>query len=343
MNQPFPRDTIEYQPLTAFNTLGLAVTARYYWQLTNPQQLPAVLETAAQLNVPVLILGGGSNLVLSCDFPGLVIHLIHRGVRYQAENDQLLVEASAGENWHELVTACVKRGLCGIENLALIPGTVGAAPIQNIGAYGVELSSVLRSVRGWDRWLKQWRVLSAEECELGYRDSIFKRDLKDRFVITSVTLALQSSGRPHTSYQALKDYLQAHDIHAPTSREVFDAVIAIRRSKLPDPERLPNVGSFFKNPMIGADQFKDLQARWPDIVYYPQSDGRVKLAAGWLLDQAGWKGRSQGNVAMHKHQALVMVNLGGASADEVLQFARSIQEDIQTRFGVVLEVEPTIV
>ncbi len=336
------RQQVSLQP---YNTLALAANAAYFASINSEAQLLEALEFAEQQGIAVMVLGGGSNVVLANDFPGLVLVMKIPGVEPIASNSSeqgSLLKIGAGENWHQLVEYCLAHKLRGLENLALIPGTVGAAPIQNIGAYGVELQQLLHSLRGWDCQQGCWRELSASDGQFAYRDSIFKRALKGRFIITAVTLRLSDHWQAKTTYSALSNYLQQHSITDPSAEQIVEAVVAIRRSKLPDPAMIANAGSFFKNPLIPASQAAHLREDFPDMVQYPQSDGRVKLAAGWLLDQAGWKGRSMGPVAMHDQQALVLVNKGGADASELLQLVEAIKADIKQRYGVMLEVEPAI-
>jgi UDP-N-acetylmuramate dehydrogenase len=333
--------------LKASNTLALDVVARYFVNVKHDTDIVQALAFADQHALPVLILGGGSNVVFTGDYSGLVIKMSLLGVEFTAQKAslrQVMVTAAAGENWHQLVKTCLANHYYGLENLSLIPGCVGAAPIQNIGAYGVELERSFVSLRGWDRQHQCWKTLRADDCQFGYRNSVFKHSLKDRFVITSVSLLLSTEPKVDVSYDALRNQLNTQALAASqiTPEQVAEAVIAIRQSKLPDPAHMPNAGSFFKNPIIEAGRFDTLKQQHPDIVSYPQVDGRVKLAAGWLLQQAGWKGESQGAVGMHSAQALVLVNLGGASGAEVIALAKAIQRDIHRQFGLDLVIEPAV-
>jgi UDP-N-acetylmuramate dehydrogenase len=328
--------------LAALNTLALPARARFFAELRNVAELPALLDFAAKQALPVLVIGGGSNVVFSQNFPGLVIKMLLQGVQIQAQAEARLVTAAAGESWPALVEYCLDHDCYGLENLSLIPGCVGAAPIQNIGAYGVELKDIFHSLRGWDCQQQQWRTLHKEDCDFAYRDSVFKHALKGQFIITEVTLALQSQPNTALAYSALGKALKAQGIDQPTPRQVADTVIAIRQSKLPDPVELPNAGSFFKNPVINEQQANDLLARYPDLVHYPQPNQQEKLAAAWLIDKAGWKGKRQGDVACHQQQALVLVNHGIADGQQILSFAKDIQADIQRQFAVQLEIEPSI-
>ena len=335
-------DIQENVSLQEFNTLALKVFARYFFEANNSEQIPALFDFADRHQLPVLLLGDGSNVVIAKDFPGLVVKISLYGISTEEHGDAVLVTAAAGENWHQLVTTCLHNGYYGIENLALIPGTVGAAPIQNIGAYGVELSDVLESVSGWDRQHKNWCHLEKDQCGLAYRDSIFKRQKKDDFVITAVTLRLSKQAAIKNSYQALQKSLEQQSITQPTPQQIADTVAAVRKSKLPDPSDLANVGSFFKNPMVSCEQARQLLEEFPGMVQYSQSTG-VKLAAGWLLEQAGWKGKRIGNVGMHGQQSLVLINYGKASGSDVLELAEAIKSDILATFGVHLTIEPMVI
>ncbi len=330
-------------PLTTLNTLGLTAQARAGCQVRSLTDLQQLCTDPELKNWPRLVLGGGSNLVLIQDFPGLVLQMCSRGIVLEGVNEGglVLVRASAGESWHGLVEWCLAQGLGGLENLSLIPGTVGAAPIQNIGAYGVELQQVLHSVTYFDWLTQETVVLSNSECCFSYRDSIFKHELKDRAVILEVVLALPQNWRPNLQYAELAQAL-AH-LTDPTPQQISAAVCAIRRRKLPDPTVLGNVGSFFKNPVLTADAFARVQQQFPDVVSYQQADGTVKLAAGWLIDQCGWKGKRLGPMGVYDKQALVLVNHGGARGEHVLALAQQIQADVQARFGVALEPEPLFI
>lgn len=327
--------------LSTLNTLGLASTAQACITLGDVAQLPALSALAAQHD-RLLVLGGGSNVVLPEAVPGLVALVALRGVRLlRAEPDAWLVEAAGGETWHGFVAECVKQGWDGLENLALIPGTVGAAPVQNIGAYGVELADRFDSLTAWDVSAGRCVEMSAADCRFAYRDSIFKHQPPGRWVIVAVRLRLPRPWRPVLSYPDL----QRHPGLAkePSARAIFEAVCEIRRAKLPDPAITGNAGSFFKNPIVSAAQRDALAALHPGLVSYPQPDGGYKLAAGWLIDQCGWKGRHLGAAGVHGRQALVLVNRGGATAADILALARAIQDAVAGRYGVSLEPEPVVV
>ncbi|MEE8056822.1 MAG: UDP-N-acetylmuramate dehydrogenase [Pseudomonadales bacterium] len=324
------------------NTLALNVRARYYIEITDTLQIPAALAFAQDKQLNVLVLGGGSNVVLTKHFPGVVIKILLRGIAALEADETVTVTAAAGENWHHLVQYCLERGYNGLENLALIPGSVGAAPIQNIGAYGVELTQYFESLTGWDTEQQCWRTLNKKECDFGYRDSVFKRSLKERFVIVEVSLRLHLTTQVVNNYSALSHQLAQQNIKNPSPQQIAEAVIAVRQRKLPDPEQVANVGSFFKNPLVSKGCAEKLQQQYPQLVMYPQLNGMVKLAAGWLLEKAGWKGRRTGNVGIHGEQSLVLINYADASGAEVLGFAQQIQQDILQQFDISLDIEPSI-
>lgn len=305
-------------------------------------QLSALSDLAAH-NGPLLVLGGGSNLVLPGVVPGLVARVALRGVRLlRAESDAWLLEAAGGENWHGFVAECARQGWDGLENLALIPGTVGAAPVQNIGAYGVELAERFDSLTAWDVRAGRYVEMRAADCRFAYRDSVFKHRPSGSWVIVAVRFRLPRPWRPVLAYPDLRRHpgLAGGE---PSARAIFEAVGEIRRAKLPDPAVIGNAGSFFKNPIVSAAQRDALAVRFPGLVSYLQPDGRYKLAAAWLIDQCGWKGRSLGAAGMHERQALVLVNRGGATAADVMALARAVQDAVVERYGVALELEPVVV
>ncbi|CAN7484070.1 UDP-N-acetylmuramate dehydrogenase [Trinickia sp. LjRoot230] len=329
-------------PLRAHNTFGFDVRARLACRVETAEQFVLATRDARAAGLSKLVLGGGSNVVFTRDFDGLVLLVALAGKRLVSEDAEAWhIEAAAGESWHAFVDWTLDMNWPGLENLALIPGTVGAAPIQNIGAYGLEISEHLALVRAVDLASGERVEFDAAACQLGYRDSFFKREGRQRFAITSVTFRLPKAWRPRADYADLARELDARAA-ALTPRAIFDAVVAVRRAKLPDPLVLGNAGSFFKNPIVDAATFQILREREPDVVGYAQADGRVKLAAGWLIDRCGWKGRAIGQAAVHERQALVLVNRGGATGSDVLTLARAIQADVQHRFGVALEPEPLI-
>jgi UDP-N-acetylmuramate dehydrogenase len=328
--------------LASLNTFGIAARARHYLRVTNASDIAAALADPALRSLPRLVLGGGSNLLFTQDFDGLVMHMALSGREVVGEQDgDILVRAAAGENWHGFVQWTLAQGLGGLENLSLIPGTVGAAPIQNIGAYGAEIKDVFHALTVFDTATGGQRVLSAADCRFGYRDSIFKHAEGAGLIVLDVTFALPTAWRPNLRYAELANELARID--APTPRQVSDAVIAVRRRKLPDPAVIGNAGSFFKNPVVPGEQCDRLLQAYPNLVHHRQPDGSEKLAAGWLIDQCGWKGRSMGAAGVYPKQALVLVNNGGASGSEVVALARAIQRDVLERYGVELEPEPVFI
>ncbi|MDB5803640.1 MAG: murB [Betaproteobacteria bacterium] len=331
----------EHASLKAHNSFGIEAQARYLAVMRDAAELPAILGDARVRELPLLVIGGGSNLLLTRDFPGLVLLVQNRGIELQGEEDGACrVRVAAGENWHGLVMHALEQGWYGLENLSLIPGTVGAAPIQNIGAYGIELQSCFDSLEAWDIDSGRMVTLDREACAFGYRDSLFKRAGRDRYIIVSVTFRLSREPRVHLGYTELKAELAARGVAQPTPRDISDAVIALRTRKLPDPAVLGNAGSFFKNPVVDEEKLEALQVFYPKLVSYPQGNGLHKLAAGWMIDQAGWKGRALGAAAVYEKQALVLVNRGGATGADIAALARAIQADIRTRYAVELEPEP---
>lgn len=326
------------QDLDTCNTLGLPARARVL-----PVRERGVLPELSRLvrqGEQVFVLGGGSNVVMSARPQRLIVKIELRGVRLLAEEpDAWLVEAQAGEPWHAFVAYCLAQGWPGLENLALIPGTVGAAPVQNIGAYGLELAQRVHSVLAWDMQAARELELSPAQCGFAYRDSLFKHSEPGRWLILAVRFRLPRAWRALLAYPDLQRHPLLQDAQV-SAQQVFDAVCEVRRRKLPDPAVLGNAGSFFKNPLVPAATARSLRAHFPGLVSYSQDDGRVKLAAGWLIDQAGWKGRRMGPVSMHAQQALVLVNHGGATADDVQRLADAVRGDVSTRFGVSLEQEP---
>jgi UDP-N-acetylmuramate dehydrogenase len=330
--------------LRRHNTFGIDAKAHAYLKVNSPDLLQQVHALQPLAGLPRLVLGGGSNLLLTRDFPGLVLHICMNGSEIIGEDSvATYVRAAAGENWHQFVRWTIAQGLGGLENLSLIPGSVGAAPIQNIGAYGAEVKDCFHQLTAFD--LEQGRsfTLDRAACEFGYRDSVFKHRLRERAVILDVTFALPKRWKPNLQYADVAQEIAARGIAAPTAHQVSDAVIAIRTRKLPDPAVIGNAGSFFKNPVVSVQQRDGLSARYPQLVSYAQADGSFKLAAGWLIDQCGWKGRSLGSAGVYEKQALVLVNRGGATGRDVAELAAAIQVDVQVRFGVMLEPEPIFV
>ncbi|RJE74823.1 UDP-N-acetylmuramate dehydrogenase [Reichenbachiella sp. MSK19-1] len=326
--------------LKPYNTFGLDVVAQYFVEVTTESELKEALEWARETGVEPYVLGGGSNILLTQDVKTLVIKNALKGVTVLEESDtEVRVQVASGEVWHAFVLHSIAQGWGGIENLSLIPGTVGAAPMQNIGAYGVEIKDVFGSLTALDRAHLETRTFAADECQFGYRESVFKKELKGKYIITSVTLVLSRNAQLNTSYGAINETLTERGIANPTIRDVSDAVIAIRQSKLPDPKVIGNSGSFFKNPVIASAQYEQLKDHY-EIPGYPQSDGQVKVPAGWLIEQAGWKGKRIGAIGVHDKQALVLVNHGGGSGQALYDLAMEIQASVQSKFGI--EILPEV-
>ncbi|HNC53425.1 MAG TPA: UDP-N-acetylmuramate dehydrogenase [Accumulibacter sp.] len=328
--------------LSTRTTLALPGRAAFYAEISSPAQLAQVAGSCSWARR--FVLGAGSNLVLTGDFDGLLLHMAIGGRQLIGEDDDAwYVRAGAGESWHRLVEWTLAQGWPGLENLALIPGTVGAAPIQNIGAYGLELADRFLSLEACDLLTGKIRRLDRAACRFAYRDSIFRQQgwhLDARMIITRVTLRLPKSWQALTGYGELAAELDRQRIAHPDARQIAAAVIAVRTRKLPDPAVLPNAGSFFHNPVVDASLAEELARAHPQLPRYPQADGRVKLAAGWLIEQSGWKGRNLGRVGMYEKQALVLVNRGGAPGNEVVTLARAVQADVRRRFAVELTPEP---
>nr|WP_251701867.1 UDP-N-acetylmuramate dehydrogenase [Pseudomonas boanensis] len=334
------RENVSLKP---FNTFGVDVTARLFAEAHNEAEVRQALQVAADRGLPLLVIGGGSNLLLTRDVDALVLRMASRGIRILADDGiRVTVEAEAGEAWHPFVLWSLDEGLGGLENLSLIPGTVGAAPMQNIGAYGVELKDVFAGLSALDRESGEIRDFDLEECEFAYRDSLFKREA-GRWLILQVRFRLSRLPELHLDYGPVRQWLQAEGIEAPAPRDVSRAICAIRSEKLPDPAQLGNAGSFFKNPLVSAELAQRLRAECADLVAYPQANGQVKLAAGWLIERAGWKGFREGDAGVHRLQALVLVNYGAATGPQLHALAQRIQTDIAVRFGVELEMEPNVI
>ena len=330
--------------LRHLNTFGIDAKAAVYLPVDGIDTLLAVANDKELSVLPRLILGGGSNLLLTQDFPGLVLHMRGAGMHIVDEDETCVyVKASAGENWHRFVQWTLDLGLGGLENLSLIPGSVGAAPIQNIGAYGVEVKDRFHSLTAFDLVDGKTIMLDNPACCFGYRDSVFKQALRDRAVVLDVTFALPKQWQANMNYADVMQELSLRQITAPSPRDIADAVIAIRTCKLPDPAQIGNAGSFFKNPIVQAQLRDALLVQHPQLVSYRQPDGSYKLAAGWLIDQCGWKGKSLGAAGVYEKQALVLVNRGGASGKEIAALAQAIQTDVQEKFGVKLEPEPVFI
>lgn len=329
--------------LRPYNTFGMDKKARFFVRAQSDNDVIEALRFAQEKGIPLLVLGGGSNILLTKDWEGLVLKMEIKGIQVEDNSgDEVLVKVGAGENWHEFVLFCIEKGYAGVENLSLIPGTVGASPMQNIGAYGVEIKEVFDSLWAIEREELAFRKFSWEECAFGYRESVFKSELKDRYIITEVWFRLSKKPQIKTSYGAIQDTLRELGIEQPSIRDVSEAVIQIRRSKLPDPVEIGNAGSFFKNPTIPADHFERLKSEYPNIPGYPGEEG-VKVPAAWLIEQAGWKGKRFGNIGVHSKQPLVLVNYGGGEGTDIVQLSRDIQASVKEKFGIALQPEVNFV
>lgn len=332
-------DLKHHHSLKAFNTFGIDARAKLFVRFSEPDELAEALT----LDESRLILGGGSNILLRKDFDGLVLKNEVSGIDILSEDDDsVIVKVGAGENWHSFVMHCIQKGWAGLENLSLIPGNVGAAPMQNIGAYGVELKHCFHELEAYELASGKLKRFGNEACEFAYRSSIFKTWARGQYVICSVSFKLSKTPQVNTSYGAIEQELERMGVTDPGIREVSQAVINIRQSKLPDPKVIGNAGSFFKNPVIDKAQFEKLQAEYPNIPSYPAGE-KVKVPAGWLIETAGWKGKRFDNYGVHEKQALVLVNYGGSSGDQIFELSTRILEDIKDRFGIELEREVNIV
>ncbi|WP_323155929.1 UDP-N-acetylmuramate dehydrogenase [Pseudomonas alvandae] len=326
--------------LKPFNSFGVDVNARLFAEANSDTDVREALAYAAGHDVPLLVIGGGSNLLLTGDIDAFVLRMASQGIRLLSDDgERVVVEAEAGEPWHPFVQHTLAQGWAGLENLSLIPGTVGAAPMQNIGAYGVEIKDVFAGLTALDRYTGELRDFTLDECAFAYRDSLFKQQA-DRWLILRVRFALSRVAHLHLEYGPVRQRLTEQGIDQATPTDVSRAICSIRSEKLPDPTVLGNAGSFFKNPLVPAAHVAHLKEQYPDLVAYPQPGGQMKIAAGWLIERAGWKGFREGDAGVHKLQALVLVNYGDATGLELLDLARRIQKDIAERFQVDLEMEP---
>lgn len=328
--------------LSSLNTFGIKSTTEFFSIFQSHEELQQKIQNLPKQ--PLMILGGGSNILLTKPFEGTILQNKIVGIEIIEENESdILVRVGAGENWHDFVMWAVNNNYGGIENLSLIPGSVGASPMQNIGAYGVEIKDVLVNVEAFHIQNQEIHNFSNAACKFGYRESVFKRYLKGAYVIVYVTFKLSKSPKLHLDYGAIRDVLNEKNISNPTIKDVSDAVIHIRQSKLPDPKVIGNAGSFFKNPAVEKEQYAALQIKHPNIPSYPLNETHVKVPAGWLIEQAGWKGKDFGNYGVHDKQALVLVNRGGASGRDIYDLSTKIVEDIQAKFEIELEREVNVV
>ncbi len=326
--------------LKSYNTFGIEATAKYFVEVSSIEQLKEILQNPDYQSTERLILGGGSNMLLTKDFDGLVIKMSIKGMEVVKETEEnIWIKAGAGVVWHDLVMHCVAQNYAGIENLSLIPGTVGAAPMQNIGAYGIEIKEVFEELEALEIETGEIRTFDKATCNFGYRESIFKHEAKGKYIILNVTFKLSKKPTFHVEYGAIKDTLAEMGISEMSIKAISDAVIHIRQSKLPNPAEIGNAGSFFKNPEIPNTQFEALKAQFPTIPSYPVNKNTTKVPAGWLIEQAGWKGQRFGNVGVHAKQALVLVNYGGGKGEEIKDLSQKIQASVKEKFGIQLSAE----
>lgn len=333
------QSNVDLQP---YNTFGLSCKAKRFATFKNAEKLAEILSQKG--TDELLVLGGGSNILLTKDFDGLVIKNEVLGFDViESDDTSVLVESGAGEVWHEFVMKCIDEGFGGIENLSLIPGSVGASPMQNIGAYGVEIKDTFDSLQAYHIESGEVHTFNHEQCEFGYRESVFKRALKGQYIILSVRFRLSKAHTLNTSYGAIETELQEMGIDNPSIKDVSNAVINIRSSKLPDPKKIGNAGSFFKNPVVEQKSVDAIAERYEQFPQYPAPNGKIKLAAGWLIEQAGWKGKDFGTFGVHKNQALVLVNYGGAQGSQIYDLSEKIIQDVQSKFGITLEREVNMI
>lgn len=336
---------LENVDLQSFNTFGIKASASRFVTIKTVEEAKALFQSPLFRNSKRLILGGGSNVLFTKDFDGLVVKVELRGIDVMSENeDTVTLKVGAGENWHQFVLHCVERNWGGVENLSLIPGTVGAAPIQNIGAYGVEIKNVITSVEAIEIETGKTSMFSNAECDFGYRDSIFKQSEKDTYLISSITLILtKRNHRFNTSYGAIEETLKQQGVSHPSVKGISDAVIQIRRSKLPDPQVVGNAGSFFKNPTIDSKLYESIKKDHPSFPSYPSANGFVKIPAAWLIEQCGWKGKTFDQIGVHKNQALVLVNYGGGEGKKIWQLALDIKASVNEKFNITLQPEVNVI
>ena len=332
----------EYISLKPYNTFGIDIKARFFIELLTEDDVFSFFSSVNDFPEPHLFIGGGSNMLFTKDFSGTVIRVGTKGIGVEEENDDfVVVRVAAGENWDDFVRYCVEKGWGGLENLSLIPGNVGTGPIQNIGAYGVEIKDVILDIEVFRIETMVKTVLSGEECEFGYRDSIFKGRDKGKYFILSVRFRLSKHPDLKLDYGAIREELQAMKVSDPTIADVRNAVCRIRQRKLPDPQKTGNAGSFFKNPVVSEAKYLELKERYPSIVSYP-SGACYKIAAAWMIEHLGWKGKRAGDAGVHEHQPLVLVNYGSATGKEILQLADMVSESVFNEFGVRLETEVNV-
>ena len=328
---------------TKLNTFGIKAKAKYFALLSSEQDIKELFVSSTFKDSERLFLGGGSNVLFTKDFDGIIILNKLKGIEIINEDEEnVWIKAMGGEWWHDLVLFSVEKGYWGIENLSLIPGTVGAAPVQNIGAYGVELKDVILNVEVYENENGEKKVFSEKECKFGYRDSIFKGEMKGKYFISAIILKLNKKPKVNTDYRALEEYLNENKLEIKNSKDVSDAICAVRGSKLPDPKILGNAGSFFKNVYVNEEKIKELKNTYPNIPFFYENE-KIKIPAGWLIEACGWKGKRIGNIGVHDKQALVLVNYGGATGEEVLDLSNKITESVFEKFGLKLDREVNLI
>ena len=328
--------------LLPYNTFGIDKKAKYFVQAASEKNIKSVLLETKKLNLPLIVLGGGSNILLTKDLKAIVLKIELKGIKVIEENeDNILVEVGAGENWHDFVLHCIGKGWAGVENLSLIPGTVGASPMQNIGAYGVEIKEVFQQLTAIHRESLEEKTFDWNACRFGYRESVFKNELKDQFIICRVVFKLSKRPVFHTEYGAIKETLEKMGATVLNIKHISDAVIKIRQSKLPDPKIIGNAGSFFKNPTLSLSSYALLKQDYPTIPGFPNKEG-IKVPAAWLIEQTGWKGKTFGKIGVHIKQPLVLVNYGGSEGEDIKLLSQRIQESIKAKFGIELHPEVNI-
>jgi UDP-N-acetylmuramate dehydrogenase len=322
-------------PLKPYNTFSIDAKARFFNSFSFVEELEEKLMMYSEY--PILILGGGSNILFTKDYHGAVLKNEIKGIELQHEDaEHVYVKVGAGENWHQFVLYCINHNWAGVENLSLIPGNIGASPIQNIGAYGVELDDVFWSLEAFHLSERKIHTFTATDCEFGYRDSVFKNRYKNEFAILSVTFQLKKKPIYHVSYGAITEELEKMGVKDLSIKAVSQAVINVRNAKLPDPQKIPNAGSFFKNPEVTASKYEELKLKFPDIIAYPLAKGTVKLAAGWMIEKCGWKGYRKGDAGCHAKQALVLINYGNATGKEIFALSEEILQSVKNKFDIVL-------
>jgi UDP-N-acetylmuramate dehydrogenase len=329
--------------LRNFNTFGVDAKAKLFLEVHSEDELIEIIINKNYQHEKMFILGGGSNILFTKDYDGIIIKISIKGINViEEEENSVIIESGAGIIWNDLVKFCVDNNYGGIENLTLIPGTVGAAPVQNIGAYGQEIADTFISLDGVSINTGKKKTFTKKDSRFSYRSSIFKEELKNEFVITSVRLKLSKVPKPNLNYKALNDYLSKKEITNPSIKDISNAVAEIRRSKLPDPLKIGNAGSFFKNPVVMEDLFQKIKSDYPDIASFPSESGKTKIFAGWLIEKSGWKGKRVGDVGTSPEHALVICNFGKATGAEILEFAMRIKEEVSNKFGIILEEEVNI-